>query len=336
MILLNKHFFPFHLGLIAHLKREAFELMKKIPFINNKIMLEINKTKDNVYADVLSSNKGTLFLQELPAFGKTDGQILDMLDGYKKLGPVDWKDGLLSGCVYGADDDVTDLVTKVYHKFAWANQMHADVFPDIRKMEAEVVRMTTELYNGGEEACGTMSSGGTESIMLACRAYRELAKTKGIKRPEMICPQTCHAAFLKASDCFKIKIHLVDVDPVTMKADVKKMESYINSNTCMIAGSAPNFPNGAMDPIEELSQLGLKYGIPVHVDACLGGYLIPFMEQSGYKTPTIFDFRLPGVTSISCDTHKVRFLLSILTFEFISNLMVNSNSSTATVRKALR
>lgn len=149
-----------------------------------------------------------------------------------------------------------------------------------------------------------MSSGGTESIMLACRAYRELAKSRGIKRPEMICPVTCHAAFNKASDCFKIKLHLVPVDPITMKADIKKMESYINGNTCLLVGSAPNFPNGAMDPIEELSQLACKYKLPLHVDACLGGYLIPFMEQCGYKTPTVFDFRLPGVTSISCDTHK--------------------------------
>ncbi len=305
--------------MIAHLKREAFELAKKIPFIHNKIMSEINKTKDGVYADVLSSNKGTLFVQELPAFGKTDDEILDLIDGYKRLSPVDWKNGLLSGCVYGADDNVTDLVTKAYHKFAWSNQMHADVFPDIRKMEAEVVRMTTELYHGGQEACGTMSSGGTESIMLACRAYRELAKTKGIRRPEMICPQTCHAAFFKAADCFKIKLHLVDVDPVTMKADVKKMVSYINSNTCMIAGSAPNFPNGAMDPIEELSQLAIKYKIPLHVDACLGGYLIPFMEKAGYKTPTIFDFRLPGVTSISCDTHKVKIIIYFSIFIFADN-----------------
>lgn len=291
-------------GLIDYMKKEAFKLARKIPYINNKISAEINKTKVNIYNDVLKSNKGTLFLTDLPAFGQSDEQILNTIDSYRKLGPVDWKDGMLSGCVYGADDVVTDLVTKVYSRFAWANPMHADIFPDVRKMEAELIRFTCNLYNGGEEACGTMSSGGTESIMLACRAYRELAASKGIKRPEMVCPQTCHAAFTKASNYFKIKLHLVDVDPVTMKADIKKMESYINSNTCMIAGSAPNFPNGAMDPIEELSQLALKYKIPLHVDACLGGFLIPFMEQCGYKTPCIFDFRLPGVTSISVDTHK--------------------------------
>ncbi len=93
------------------------------------------------------------------------------------------------------------------------------------------------------------------------------------------------------------------VDPVTKKVNPKKLASYINSNTCMIAGSCPAFPHGAIDPIEQLSKLALKYNIPMHVDACLGGYLVVFMEEAGFKLP-LFDFRLKGVTSISCDTHK--------------------------------
>ncbi|THD19910.1 Sphingosine-1-phosphate lyase [Fasciola hepatica] len=135
-------------------------------------------------------------------------------------------------------------------------------------MEAEVVRMCVDLFHGDDQACGTTTSGGTESIMLACLAYRELSLERGIRNPVMLIPESAHPAFDK------------------------------------IVGSAPGFPHGIVDPIREISELGLKFGIPVHVDCCLGGFLLPFMGQADYPIEP-FDFRLPGVTSISCDTHKV-------------------------------
>ncbi len=147
-----------------------------------------------------------------------------------------------------------------------------------------------------------MTSGGTESIMLACKAYRDLARSRGVKRPEMIVGESAHAAFDKACQYFNIKMVQVKVDSETRQVDVKKMKQAINSNTCMLLGSAPSYAHGVIDPIEEISKLGVKYSIPVHVDACLGGFLIPFMHD---KNLPLFDFRLPGVTSISCDTHKV-------------------------------
>lgn len=292
-------------GLIEHLKKKIFKIARKIPFVQKKIEAELSGTRTNLENDIIASNKGTKFQTHLPTFGLSQEDILNKIQEYSNLG-MDWSNGKVSGCVYGGDENVTELVTKVFAKYAWSNPMHADIFPDARKMEAEVVRMACNLFHGDENTCGTMSSGGTESIMLACRAYREIAYSKGIKRPEMVVPQTCHAAFSKACDYFKIKLRLVPVDPVTMKVNPKTMKSYINSNTCMLGASAPNFPNGAIDPIEELSQLALKYNIPLHVDACLGGFLIPFMEDAGYSLP-LFDFRLPGVTSISIDTHKYAY-----------------------------
>lgn len=304
-ILMNAWYFVLDLdkGILDYLKKKIFKISKKLPFLNAKIMQELEKTKRGLEEDIVKSNKGTSYIQQLPKQGLSEVQVLEKVQEYLKLCDTDWKSGALSGCVYGADDRLTSLTTKVYEKFAWSNPMHADVFPDVRKMEAEVVRMVCNMYNGDENTCGTMTTGGTESIMLACRAYRELAYSKGIKRPEMVVPITAHAAFDKAANFFKIKIHHVPIDPVTKKVNIKKLKSYINSNTCMIVGSAPHFPHGAIDPIEELSKIACKYEIPLHVDACLGGFLIPFMAEAGFKLP-LFDFRLPGVTSISCDTHK--------------------------------
>ncbi|CAF0712302.1 unnamed protein product [Brachionus calyciflorus] len=291
-------------GLWDYMKKQVFKLSKKLPFLNAKIMSELDKTKHGLEEDILKSNKGELFVQKLPSLGLGIDKTLETIEQkYVKLNDLNWKNGAVSGCVYGADDNLTLLTTKVYEKFAWSNPMHADVFPDVRKMEAEVVRMVCNLFHGDEDSCGTMTTGGTESIMLACKAYRELAYSKGIQRPEMVVPVTAHAAFDKAANFFRIKIHHVPVDPITKKVNPKVLKSYINSNTCMIAGSAPNFPHGSIDPIEQLSKIACDYKIPLHVDACLGGFLIAFMQDAGFKLP-LFDFRLPGVTSISCDTHK--------------------------------
>jgi len=171
-------------------------------------------------------------------------------------------------------------------------------------MEAEVVNMTLDMFHGGTNACGTMTSGGTESILLACKAYRDYARqVKGIKYPEIVCPVSAHAAFVKASQIYRMRLVLVPVDPVTFRVDVKAMKRAINRNTCMLVGSTPGFPHGVMDPIVEIAKLGLKYKIPVHVDACLGGFVIAFMKEAGYSLPP-FDFRVDGVTSISVDPHK--------------------------------
>ncbi|XP_007432814.1 sphingosine-1-phosphate lyase 1-like [Python bivittatus] len=147
-----------------------------------------------------------------------------------------------------------------------------------------------------------MTSGGTESILMACKAYRELAYEKGIKYPEMLVPESAHAAFDKAAHYFKIKIVHIPLTKL-MQVDVKAMKKAISKNTAMLVCSAPQFPHGSIDPIEEVAKLALKYNIPFHVDACLGGFLIAFMEKAGFPLQT-FDFRVKGVTSISADTHK--------------------------------
>jgi len=154
---------------------------------------------------------------------------------------------------------------------------------------------------------GTTTSGGTESIIMAVKTHRDWARdVKGITNPEIIIPSTAHAAFDKAGAYFKIKVHHVRVDPVTRKVNVKRVARAINPNTIMLVGSAVNFPDGCMDDIVGLGKLAEKHKIGLHVDCCLGSFIVPFLEEAGFPVER-FDFRVPGVTSISCDTHKYGF-----------------------------
>lgn len=175
-------------------------------------------------------------------------------------------------------------------------------------MEAEVVAMTVELFNGKAGThCGTMTSGGTESILMAMKAYRDYAKqTRGVADPELICPVTAHAAFDKACNYFGIKLVHVPVDPVTFRADVKAMTAKINKNTIALVCSAPCYAQGVVDPVEELATVAKARNLPLHVDCCLGSFLIASAAAAGHKLP-LFDFRVDGVTSISADPHKYGF-----------------------------
>jgi len=174
------------------------------------------------------------------------------------------------------------------------------------KFEAEVVAMTASMLGAdktGDEIVGSVTSGGTESILLAMKTYRDRARDrKGITEPEMVVPSTAHAAFDKAAQLFNIKIIRVPIGD-DYRADVEATRKAITKNTIVIVGSAPPFPHGIIDPIEELSELARQAGVGFHTDACLGGFLLPWAERLGYDVPP-FDFRLPGVTSISADTHK--------------------------------
>ncbi|XP_033108376.1 sphingosine-1-phosphate lyase 1-like [Anneissia japonica] len=173
-------------------------------------------------------------------------------------------------------------------------------------MEAEVIAMCLSMFNGGPGSCGTVTSGGTESILMACLAYRSIWFDKGILYPEILAPISVHAAFNKAAYYFKMKLVHVPIDPETSQVNVKAMKKLINKKTCMLVGSAPAFPHGIIDPIADIAALGRRYGIPVHVDCCLGGFLVPFMNKAGFNIPSC-DFSVDGVTSISADTHKYGF-----------------------------
>ncbi len=179
-------------------------------------------------------------------------------------------------------------------------------FPALRRFEAEVVRMTASMLNGGAEVAGTMTSGGTESLLAAVKTYRDWgAATKGINEPEMVLPVTAHAAFDKAASYFGVRQVRVPLGE-DLRADPAGMEAAITPNTILMVGSTPDYPFGQVDPIEELASIAGEHGIGMHVDACLGGFLVPWAERLGVPVGA-WDFRVPGVTSMSADVHKYGF-----------------------------
>ncbi|KHC52203.1 sphinganine-1-phosphate aldolase [Candida albicans P60002] len=282
-----------------------------LPFIKSKIDKELQATIGKVEEEIMKNDPQLLQFPELPEQGIDADNVSLELDKLQNLKHSDWINGRVSGAVYHGGENLLSLQVEAYKKYSVANQLHPDVFPGVRKMEAEVVHMVLGIFNAPSDGCGSTTSGGTESLLLAGLSAREYGKKyRGITEPEVIAPVTIHAGIEKACFYFGMKLHKVDLDPVTFQVDVKKVERLINSNTVLICGSAPNYPHGIIDDIESLSKLAVKYNIPLHVDACLGSFIVSFLEKSkvhGDRKLPIFDFRLPGVTSISCDTHKYGF-----------------------------
>jgi len=245
-------------------------------------------------------------LSHIPEIGRDKEEIIKIMETFRLIEEARWKDGFASGAVYHGDDEHIDFQNRVYAINSQSNPLHTDLWPSTTKFEAEVVAMTANMLgadNSDDEICGTVSSGGTESILLAMKTYRDRARDKkGITKPEMIVPSTAHAAFDKAAQYFNIKMIRIPVG-ADYRADVAATEKALTKNTIVIVGSAPPFPHGMVDPIKELSELARKAGVGFHTDGCLGGFLLPWAEKLGYDVPP-FDFRLPGVTSISADTHK--------------------------------
>ena len=249
---------------------------------------------------------------KLPTSGRPREEILSLMEELRALEEPRWKAGYASGSVYHGDSEHIDFLNQVYAIQSQANQLHPDVWPSAAKFEAEIVAMTAHMLNadkagapfGSEDGiCGSVSSGGSESILLAMKTYRDWAEeTKGITAPEIVVPVTAHAAFHKAAQYFNIDLRLVEMDD-DFRANLAQVDRAITDNTIALVGSAPNFPFGTIDPIEAMSELARQRGIGMHVDCCLGGFFMPWAERLGQDVPP-FDFRLPGVTSMSCDTHK--------------------------------
>lgn len=238
----------------------------------------------------------------MPDIGQDSSEILRQLDNFKEHDP-NYKEGRVWSLVYYLDEDHSAFIKDSYHKFACENGLNPTAFKSLKKFETDVISATADILNGTEEVCGVVTSGGTESCLMAVKAYRDMAKeTRGITSPEMVMPESAHVAWFKASEYFGVKIRLVPLlDDLT--PDMKKLKKLVNRNTVMILGSAPEYPHGTIDPIAEMGEIAQKKKIPLHVDACVGGFILPFMEMNGEEMP-LWDYRVPGVTSISADIHK--------------------------------
>jgi glutamate/tyrosine decarboxylase-like PLP-dependent enzyme len=240
----------------------------------------------------------------LSSHGRATADVLADLQGFGTHDP-DYKSGRLWSLVYYLDEEYADFQAQAYQAFSSANGLNPTAFKSLKQFETEIIAGVSEMLHGTPDVCGVVTSGGTESCLLAVKTYRDMARARGVKQPEMVLPVTAHVAWFKASEYFDVKVRLLPLDK-DLRADVRKLPRLINRNTVMILGSAPEYPHGTIDPIEAFGAIAQKRGVPLHVDACVGGFILPFMEMNGRKLP-LWDYRVPGVTSISADIHKYGF-----------------------------
>ena len=241
--------------------------------------------------------------KSIPESGFTASQLIPEMQKIKSA-DASWEEGRMFGYVYYPGDESARIGEEAYRMFGTENALNPSLFTSLKKFENEIVQMVTVLLNGGAEAAGSFTSGGTESILLAVKTARDKARADhpGIVHPGIIVPESAHPAFQKAAHYLGVNVVLIPVRP-DKRADTDAMKKAITSNTILLVGSAPCFPHGVIDPIREIGQIAVDNNILFHVDACMGGMLIPFVEELGYPVP-LFDFRVPGVSSISADIHK--------------------------------
>jgi glutamate/tyrosine decarboxylase-like PLP-dependent enzyme len=237
----------------------------------------------------------------LPPQGLAADVILEQLAAWQAQ-DVDWKSGRAFSLAYHGGPDVLALATEALARFQSANALNVEAFPSLRRMQHDVVAMIADLLHGGPDAAGFMTSGGTESILLAVKAARTRGRARGITAPEMVLPASAHAAFEKGAAYFDVRSVRVPVG-ADFRADAAAMASAITPNTVLLVASAPAYPQGVIDPVAEIAALAAERDITCHVDACMGGITLPMLERLGHRV-ALFDFRVPGVTSISVDLHK--------------------------------
>lgn len=221
-----------------------------------------------------------------------------------KGGDFSWRDGRMALYFYYLDEAVERVQQQAYLAYWTENAMGQRAFPSVKRLEEEVIGMGLDLLNAPGEATATFTSGGTESILLAVKAARDRARAeRGVTAPNMILPRTAHPAFDRAAQYFGVRAIRIPTSRSDYRADAATMAERIDNNTIMLIASAPNYPFGVFDPVAEIAALAARHGLWMHVDACVGGFLAPFVRRLGYPVPA-FDFAVPGVTSISADLHK--------------------------------
>lgn len=241
--------------------------------------------------------------KKLPEKGIKKDDVLSLMREMRST-DADWRNARTWSLVYFAGDEILETSKQAYTMFFSENGLNPMAFPSLKKFETEAVAMAASMLNGGPEAAGNLTSGGTESILLTVKTARDYGRSKnpGLKEPEMVLPITAHPSFEKAGHYFGVKpVHIPVRDDY--RADIKAAAQAITRNTVLMVGSAACFPYGVVDPITEMAAIAKENNILFHTDACLGGFMLPFLKKLGHKIPD-FDFSVPGVTSISADLHK--------------------------------
>jgi len=245
-------------------------------------------------------------MKQIPTAGQPADDVIAALEEIK-ASDVDWRHGRVFSLVYHAGDAHQRLIERAHATYASANLLNPVAFKGLRRLEREIVEMAAGLMHGPATTVGAVTSGGTESILVAMAAYRDRARRwrPWLRKPVIVAPRTVHPAFDKAAHWFGLELRKVDVGG-DLRVDVAKMERAIDRRTICLVGSAPQYPHGVVDPIAAIGELAAKRRLPLHVDACVGGFVLPWLERLGRPVPR-WDFRVPAVTSISADLHKYAY-----------------------------
>lgn len=239
---------------------------------------------------------------ELPEKG-TEREALFKQIHEMRADDADWRGGRTWSLIYPASQEVDEVLEEASQMFLFENALNPFKFPSHRRMEAEVVDMTASMLRAPQGSGGSMTSGGTESIIMSVKTARDRAAAeKGITEPEMVIPHSAHPAFSKAAHYLKIEVKQAPLRD-DLRVDVDAARELVGPNTVLVVGSAPNYPHGVIDPIPELATIAAENDINFHTDSCLGGFMLPFYERLGVDVAP-FDFRVEGVTTMSADVHK--------------------------------
>jgi len=291
----------------------AFEAIKDWSLVDNEIRKEKEKFAASIDADIKSKARridSGRVNQTLPAKGKGHSEVLDIMRECAAREDQIWENGKVSGGIYHGERAHINFLNEAFNQYSISNPLHTDIWPSMLKYESEIIGMTASLVNGGSDAvCGCTTSGGTESIILAIKTHRDYYRRKaGITAPEMVACVSAHAAVDKACEMLGVKLIKVPMRTDDHAIDVRALTASITSNTVLLYSSAPSFPQGVIDPISELGAIASYYDVGLHVDCCLGGFVLPFAKKLGYDIPP-FDFGVRGVSSMSLDTHKYGYAL---------------------------
>ena len=244
----------------------------------------------------------------MPEHGMDRDDVRKMVATLAEEEDARYKGGQVSGTIYSGDEEHYAFLSETFHHYAHANVMQRDMYPSATKFEAEIVAMTADMLHGDDETGGVVTSGGTESLMNPMLVYREWGReTKGVTQPQVIMPVTAHPALDKGCHYFDIELMKAPVNDQFV-VDVDWVADHITDRTVALVGSAGTYPHGLIDDIAALGALAQEHQLGLHVDGCLGGFILPWGNELGYDVP-VFDLRVPGVTSISADTHKYGYAL---------------------------
>lgn len=296
------YFYFFILNFLYYLKnrgpKSIKELLLSIPYLNFKIKKKLKNHSLDLEKDMITKYNNLIRLPNKKNLNELEVKVNSMKTCKEK--------NKISGIIYLGEDDHNNAMIEIFKKFSYSNPLHPDLFPEIRDMEIDIINMVKKMYNGDNKCCGNLTYGGTESILLSCVTHRDYYKNKyNITNPNMVCFETVHPAFDKACHYFGIKMKKIKT--------IKQLDKTINSNTILIVGSCPEYSYGTIDPLKEMNEIALKRDVGFHIDCCMGGFLVPFIDEFDY-----INFDLKGLTSMSIDTHKYGYSLkgsSVLLFK---------------------